>query len=84
LSSVHVGGVHFQIYPRDHAPIHAHGRYAGTAAIVVFLGNRTVELADRDDAIYPRDAKESDVRKILRAAREHYDEIMAVWERMQG
>jgi hypothetical protein len=84
LSSVRFGGVRFRIFPQDHSPVHAHGRYADTKAVIVFLGNRTVEIADRDDAIIPRDAKESDVRTILRAAREHYDEIMAVWERMQG
>jgi hypothetical protein len=84
LSSVRVGGVRFWIIPQDHLPAHAHGHYAETVAVVVLLGNGMVELADRDDAILPRGAKESDVRKILRAARDHYDEIMAVWERMQG
>jgi hypothetical protein len=40
-------------------------------------------LADRDDAIIPRNAKRSDVRKILEAARDHYDDITAEWEDMQ-
>jgi hypothetical protein len=83
LSSVHVGGVHFQIYPRDHAPIHAHGRYGGTAAIVVLLGNGAVELARRADAVLPPGAKRSDVRRILDAAEHGYEEIVAAWEQMR-
>jgi hypothetical protein len=84
LSSVHVGGVCFRIYPRDHAPIHARGRYAGTAAIVVLIGDGAVELARRADAVLPPDAKRSDVRRILDAAERGYDEIVAAWEQMQG
>lgn len=84
VSTVRVGGVRFRIHPQDHEPIHAHGRYAETAVIVVLRADRTIEKADRQDAIIPPSAKHSDVRKILNAARDHYDEIAAAWEQMQG
>lgn len=76
-------GSGFGFHPQDHHPIHAHGRYAETVAIVELRADRTVTLADRDDAIIPGDAKRSDVRKILEAAVDGFDEISAEWERMQ-
>jgi hypothetical protein len=79
-----VRGVRFRIHPQDHSPIHAHGRYAETIAIVELRADRTVVLADRDDAIIPGDAKRGDVRRILDAARDGFDAIAAEWERMQG
>jgi hypothetical protein len=84
VSTVRVRGVRFRIHPQDHHPIHAHGRYAETIAIVELQADRTVGLADRDDAIIPADAKRGDVRKILDAAVDGFDEISAEWERMQG
>lgn len=84
MSTVRVGGVRFRIHPQDHEPIHAHGRYAETVAIVELFADGTVGLAQRPDAILPSDAKRSDVRKILDAASKYYDEIQAAWEQMQG
>ena len=40
-------------------------------------------MAKKVTAIKPRDAKRTDVRKILDAAAEHYDDIVTAWERMQ-
>lgn len=83
MSTVRAGGVRFRIHPQDHEPVHAHGRYAETVAIVELRADGTVSLAKRADAIIPRDAKRSDVRKILDEAAEHFDEIVAAWEQMQ-
>jgi len=44
----------------------------------------TVGLADRDDAIRPANAKRSDVRKILEAGADHFDELVELWEGMHG
>lgn len=82
MSSVRAGGVRFRVYPQDHKPLHAHGYYAETVAIVVLEPQRAVHLANRPGAIRPRNAKRSDVRKILNAATEHFDEIVTEWERM--
>lgn len=83
MTTVRAGGVRFRVFPQDHEPVHAHGRCGDTVAIVVLRGDGTVELADRKDAIIPAGAKRSDVRKILAAAGEHFDQILAAWERMQ-
>jgi len=52
--------------------------------VVDLYADGSVGLADRDDAIIPRNAKASDVRRILRAAGEHYEAIVEAWMRMQG
>jgi hypothetical protein len=43
---------------------------------------RTVALANREDAIQPANAKRSDVKCILRTAAEHFDVLVAAWEKM--
>lgn len=82
MSTIRVGGVRFWLYPQDHGPVHAHGRYGETIAIVELRPNRTVALARRANRIVPRNAKRNDVRKILVAAAEHFTEIVDAWERM--
>ena len=79
---VRAGGVRFKIYPQDHEPRHAHGLYAGIEVIVALLADGTVTLARRGDAVQPRNAKRSDVRKILTAAAGHFEAIAAAWEEM--
>lgn len=71
------------MYSNDHPPRHVHGFSGGTEAIVN-LGDRTVALAKRDDAVRPANAKRSDVKKILRAAATHFDELAALWEKIRG
>lgn len=43
-----------------------------------------VALADRDDAVRPANAKRSDVKKILKAAALHFEELAGLWEDMHG
>lgn len=81
--TVRGGGVRFRIHPQDHEPVHAHGRYGETIAIIEFRADGTVTLAARKDCVIPRDAKASDVRKILKEAATHFAEITAAWESMQ-
>ena len=72
----------FIAYPQDHHPRHVHGF---TGEVEVFVGlreDRTVDLADRTDAVRPANAKKNDVRAILRKAAEHFDELVALWEEM--
>jgi Domain of unknown function (DUF4160) len=70
------------VFPYDHEPRHVHGLYAGTGVIIDLLDDRAVALADRIDAISPAGAKRSDVKKLLNAARDHFDELVAAWEKM--
>lgn len=72
----------FQLFPIDHEPRHVHALYAGIEVIVDLLDDRTVALSDRTDAISPANAERNDVKKILKVAAEHFDELLAAWERM--
>jgi Domain of unknown function (DUF4160) len=82
VSSVRFGGCTFRLYPADHSPRHVHGEYGKAEAIVDLRADKTVGLADRADRVKPRNAKVSDVRKILKAAAEHFDELVSEWENM--
>ena len=68
----------------DHPPRHVHGFAGETQAIVDLCWDGSVKLANRDDAIRPANAKRSDVKKILRAAAEHFEELAALWESIYG
>jgi len=57
---------------------------AGGVRFVALLADGTVTLARRGDAVQPRNAKRSDVRRILTAAAEHFEAIVAAWEEMHG
>jgi hypothetical protein len=78
--SLRFGGVRFIAYSNDHPPRHVHGFTGETEAIVNLREDRTVTLANRGDAVRPANAKRSDVKKILRAAAEHFEELAALWE----
>jgi len=82
VTTIKAGAVRFKLYPEDHLPRHAHGLYAGIEVVVQLGAERTVTLASRNDAIQPKDAKRSDVRKILNAAATHFDALVDAWEKM--
>ena len=84
MVSLRFGGVRFVLYSNDHPPRHVHGFSGETEAIVDLRANRTVALADRGDAVRPANAKRSDVKKILRAAAEGFDALVALWEVLHG
>lgn len=81
VSTLRFGGVRFRAYPQDHEPRHFHG-YVGDGHVIIELTNdRRVILADRDRAI--RNAKASEVRKVIEIATLHFDALVHLWERMQ-
>lgn len=84
VASVRFGSVLFVAYPQDHTPRHVHGFLEETEAIVDLCTDRTVQLADRPDAIRPGNAKRSSVRKILNCAADYFDELVALWEKMHA
>lgn len=43
-----------------------------------------VALAERKDLIRPRNAKKSDVKKILRTAAAYFEDLAALWEEEQN
>jgi len=54
-----------------------------TEAIIDLRPNGDVALAKRHDSIRPASAKRWDVKKILRAAAEHFDELAALWREVR-
>lgn len=84
MGSLKRGGIQFVVYPNDHPPRHVHG-FSGEAEVIVdLLSNGSVAMADRKDAIRPGNAKRADVRKILSAAAEHFEQLVALWEKIHG
>jgi hypothetical protein len=61
-----------------------HGFYAEVEVIVDLNPDRTVSLADRKDAVRPRNGRRSDIKHILAMAIEHFDELIALWEEHHG
>lgn len=84
MASLRFGSVLFVAYPQDHTPRHVHGFLEETEVVVDLRDDRTVRLADRPDAIRPANAKRSSVRKILNAVADHFDELVALWEKMHA
>lgn len=84
MGSIKCGGVQFVVYSNDHPPRHVHGFFGETEAIVDLLSNGGVALADRKDAIRPGNAKRAEVRKILNAAADGFDGLVALWKGIHG
>jgi hypothetical protein len=82
MASLRFGSVLFVAYPQDHTPRHVHGFLEETEVIVDLGADCTVRLAKRADAIRPPNAKRSSVRRILNVAAEHFDELIALWEKV--
>jgi hypothetical protein len=74
----------FVAYSNDHPPHHVHGLVSETEVIVDLLSNGNVALANRKDSIRPRNAKRSDVKRILAAAALHFDKLVELWEEVHG
>ena len=77
-------GVWFLSYSDDHEPPHVHGRYSGTMMIIELLPGGGVARSSRSAAIAPKNAKRSDVRRILKVAIEHSAELHQLWEATHG
>ena len=67
----------------DHLPPHVHGKYAETE-VIVDLWKGEVRLSSRADPIRPPNSRRSDVNKILKAAEEHGEELVRLWEGIHG
>lgn len=84
MGSLRLDGVRFVAYSNDHPPRHVHGFASETEAIVDLRLDGTVALAERNDAVRPANAKRSDVKKILNAAALHFEELVGLWEEING
>ena len=81
MGSIRFEGVRFAAYSNDHDPMHVHGFYAEVEVIVELRRDGTVLLADRKDAVRPRNGSRADVRHVLAVATNHFDELIALLEK---
>lgn len=84
VGSLKFDGILFIVYSNDHPPRHVHGFLGETEVIVDLRSDGNVALADRKDSVRPANAKRADVKKILSAATEHFEELAALWEGIHG
>jgi len=83
LTSVRVREVLFRVYPQDHTHRghrHVHGLIGSVAVIVDLMGDGSVRVAQRNDAV--QHATRSEVRKVLSEAAEGFDRLAEAWEEM--
>ena len=52
--------------------------------IVDVLSSGDIQIAKRPSAIRPKNAKKSDVRKVLDLAAEHSEALKTLWEKVHG
>jgi hypothetical protein len=76
-------GIRFQAYTEDHLPPHVHGFYAETEVVIDLIDGKA-SISGRDKSIIPRNAKQSDVNRILRAADRHTNELIELWRAARG
>ena len=82
MGSLQYGQVRFVAYPSDHEPRHVHGFAGASEAVIDLRLDGSASLAKRKKAVKPANAKRSDIRNILIAAQEHFDELVRLWEAM--
>jgi hypothetical protein len=51
--------------------------------VVDLRSDGSIALAKRQDAVRPANAKRSDVKKVLRAAAEHFEELATLWREVR-
>lgn len=82
MGSIRFDGVRFVAYLEDHEPRHVHGFYADIEVVLEFHDKpqRNIALANRSNAVRPGNASRSDVKRVLRIAAAHFDELVKLWE----
>ena len=78
MGTLRFAGVVFQVYSHDHLPRHVHGRYGGISVVVEIWPK--VKRSGRKEAVSPANAKRSDVRYIVSAAKAEQAELNRLWE----
>jgi hypothetical protein len=84
VGSLRLAGVLMVAYSNDHSPRYVHAFSGETQVIVDLRTDGTVSLALRKDAVRPSNAKRSEVKRILNVAARHFDELVALWEKIHG
>ncbi|WP_128913264.1 DUF4160 domain-containing protein [Granulicella sibirica] len=81
MGSVRFDGIVFFVFTRDRAPPHVHAYYGDLTVILELREEGGVWIADRSDALEPRDPKKNEVRRVLRCARANEEALRELWRR---
>ena len=74
-------GVWFIAYTDDHRPPHVHGFYGEVEVIIeLIFDRRAIRVPRNRKAVKPKNAKRSDVRKVIRTARANFEALAQLWE----
>lgn len=85
VGSLRVGSIKFVAYSNDHHPRHVHALQGNEIEVIIDLReDRTVAIADRKNAFWPKDLRPAQIRPILKAAAETFDDLAALWEKANG
>ncbi|SNS95134.1 protein of unknown function [Granulicella rosea] len=84
MGSLRFDGVRFFVYVDDHPPPHVHAKYAETEAVLDLLPDSGIAISSRPFAIDPPNAKASDLKKILKVARDHEAVLRELWQSIHG
>jgi len=84
MGSLRFDGVWFMIYVDDHPPPHVHARYAEIAVILDLLPGGGIAISHRAFAVRPPNAKQNDVKRVLRVALENEPALRELWRTLYG
>lgn len=80
MGSLRFASVLFCVYSRDHPPPHVHAIYGEIKTVLDLVVGGGVRISGRSEPVKPRNAKLSDIRRIVRIARAHEAELRRVME----
>jgi hypothetical protein len=84
VGSLRYRSFRFVAYSNDHLPRHVHAFFEDAEVIIDLRDNRTVGIADRANAYSPKNLKKVKLKKVLRAAANNFDGLVALWEEIHG
>lgn len=84
MGSLRYRSFRFVAYSNDHPPRHVHAFFEEAEVIVDLRQNRTVAIADRANAYSPKNLNMVKLKRVLNAAADNFDQLVALWEDVHG
>ncbi len=84
MGSLRYRSFRFVAYSNDHLPGHIHAFFEEAEVIVDLRQNRPVAIADRANAYSPKNLNMVKLKRVLNAAADNFDQLVALWEDVHG
>ena len=84
MGSLRYRSFRFVAYSNDHLPRHIHAFFEDAEVILDLRDDQTVAIADRVNAYSPKNLKKMKLKKVLQAAANNFDGLVALWEEIHG